>query len=33
MKLYLASRYDRRLELAEIAERIEQLGHRITCGG
>jgi hypothetical protein len=30
MKLYLASRYDRRIEMAEVAERIEQLGHRVT---
>jgi hypothetical protein len=30
MKLYLASRYDRRVELQELARSIERLGHVVT---
>ena len=30
MKLYLASRYDRREELATIAGVLEEQGHQVT---
>lgn len=31
MKLYLAARYDRMAELADIADSIEDLGHEVTA--
>jgi hypothetical protein len=31
MKLYLAARYDRREEMAALADAIEDLGHEVTA--
>lgn len=30
MKIYLAARYSRRLELCEVRERLQKLGHTVT---
>ena len=30
MKVYLAARYGRRLEMLEVAKRLEATGHEVT---